>query len=322
MITARDVQSVYEVPLAFADEGLDEIMLNQLTCPTRARHRASGRSWSTACAPAGQRDHSRRRQVRRSRTRTSPSTRRCSTAAFKHRLRSNIEWIEAEELETGKGSQRSTDAVGILVPGGFGERGAGGMMKAVEVARTREHSVLRHLLGHAVGDRRVRAQRLRPGPKPTRRRWRQTPATGDLQAARPAGVDELGGTMRLGAYACQLKAGSLHAELYGGRVITSGTATATSSTRSTSTLLAKDGMKVVGHSPDGKFVEIVELPDHPWFIACSSTPSSSRSRWRRTRSSRVRRAAYGSSRRRPRRPLPRGGRHAGVSRQAPATARP
>ena len=82
---------------------------------------------------------------------------------FPHRLKVNIKWIEAEALEAPDGEALLDGADGILVPGGFGDRGTRGMMKAAQVARERGIPVLRHLLRLPVGDGRVRAQRRRPG---------------------------------------------------------------------------------------------------------------------------------------------------------------
>ena len=103
---------------------------------------------------------------------------------FAHRLKVNIKWIEAEALEEPNGAALLDGADGILVPGGFGDRGTRGMMKAAQMAREREHPVLRHLLRLPDGDRGVRAQRRRAaGGRLDRVRTRHADQ-GDLQAAR------------------------------------------------------------------------------------------------------------------------------------------
>ena len=100
------------------------------------------------------------------------------------------------------------------------------------------------------------------------------------------GVEDLGGTMRLGAQAVELAEGTRTRELYRGEpVIPSGTGTATRSTTRSAQRLVEAGLVVSGTFQEGRLVEIVELPDHPWFVASSSTRSSSRGRRGRRRSS-------------------------------------
>ena len=137
--------------------------------------------------PDGRDHHSRRRQVHRLRGLVQVAER----GALSRRLRAtglriNIQWVESEALEQEGGARLLEGAHGILVPGGFGSRGTRGMMKAAEYARHARHPLLRHLLRLPVGDRRVRAQRLRPRRRRLDRGGRSRAAQGDLQAARPA----------------------------------------------------------------------------------------------------------------------------------------
>ena len=111
----------------------------------------------------------------------------------------NIQWVEAEALEQPGGEQLLDGADGILVPGGFGDRGTRGMMTRRRDRARARHSLLRHLLRLPVGDRRVRAQRLRARPTPTRpSATPDTPHKVIYKLRDLLGVDDLGGTMRLG----------------------------------------------------------------------------------------------------------------------------
>src|SRR5262249_53909259 len=134
---------------------------------------------------------------------------------FRHRLRVNIKWIEAEALEEPGGEQLLDAANGILVPGGFGDRGTRGMMKAAQTARERAIpyfgicygfqwatvAYARHVAGLADAD----STECSP----------DTPTKVIYKLRDLLGVDDLGGTMRLGAYACELAPGSLASRVYG-----------------------------------------------------------------------------------------------------------
>ena len=192
---------------------------------------------------------------------------------FANRLRINIQWVESEALEQEGGLRLLEGAHGILVPGGFGSRGTRGMMKAAEYARRSKMPYLRHLLRLPVGDRRVRAQRLHARGRRLDRSRRGRAAQVIYKLRDLLGVDDLGGTMRLGRYECELAPGSLaRADLRRRPDLTSGTAIASSSTACTSRALREKGMRISGRSPDGKFVEIAELPGHPWFVAVQFHP--------------------------------------------------
>ena len=208
VITAKDVSTIYEVP-------------------ARARRRRARHDRAEVPAPAADRtadaavggprqpDQESRSTKSRStssastsatRIRTRASTRRCITAAFRTALKVNIKWIEAEALEEPDGAALLDGADGILVPGGFGNRGTRGMMKAAEVARERgipyfgicygfqwaTVEYARNVAGLADAD----STECNP----------DTPAKVIYKLRDLLGVDDLGGTMRLGSYACELDA--------------------------------------------------------------------------------------------------------------------
>ena len=274
VITAKDVSSIYEVPLVLAAEGLDRIVLKGLHLPYDA-------------APAMQ---SWRDLVERIRNPTDDVTvhvvgkyvgyedsykslnEALYHAGFAHRLDVRIRWIEAEALEADGGHRLLDDADGILVPGGFGSRGSRGMMKAAQVARERgipyfgicygfQWAVVeyaRHVCGFANAD----STECAP----------DTPYKVIYKLRDLLGVDELGGTMRLGSYPCELAPGTRAHEAYGVSAIAERHRHRYEFNRAFEAPLAEHGLRISGQSPDGKFVEVIELPDHPWFVAVQFHP--------------------------------------------------
>jgi CTP synthase len=191
---------------------------------------------------------------------------------FANRVKVNIQWVEAEALEERGGEQLLDDAHGILVPGGFGTRGARGMMKAAQVARDRAIPYFgicygfqwaaveyaRHVCGLAKAD----STEVSP----------EAPDKLIYKLRDLLGVDDLGGTMRLGAYPCKLTPGSLAARIYGTEVVHERHRHRYEFNCLYEETLANNGLQISGRSPDGKFVEIVELPGHPWYLAVQFHP--------------------------------------------------
>ena len=175
----------------------------------------------------------------------------------------NIRWVEAEALEQPGGEQLLDGADGILVPGGFGDRGTRGMMRAAEIARERgipyfgicygfqwaAVEYARHVCGLADAD----STECAPDTKQN-----VIYKLRDL-----LGVDDLGGTMRLGSYECKLKPGSRSHALYGSEVIAERHRHRYEFNCLFEKALTDKGLEIVGRSLDGKFVEIIELPSHP-----------------------------------------------------------
>ena len=213
VITAKDVSSIYEVPLVLAAEGLDRIVLQRLNLPrTEARMDA----WVDLVDRIKNPSDDVTIHVVGKYVGYEDSYKSLNEAlyhgGFKHRLRVNIRWVEAEALEQPGGEQLLDGAHGILVPGGFGDRGTRGMMRAAEIARERHIPYFgicygfqwaaveyaRHVCGLADAD----STECAP----------DTPNNVIYKLRDLLGVDDLGGTMRLGSYPCELKAGSLSAQ--------------------------------------------------------------------------------------------------------------
>jgi CTP synthase len=191
---------------------------------------------------------------------------------FKHRLKVHIKWIEAEALEEPNGESLLDGADGILVPGGFGDRGTRGMMKAAQIARERHIPYFGICYGfqwatveyarHVAGLPDADSTECAPDT--------QTKLIYKLRDL--LGVDDLGGTMRLGSYPCTLTPGSLAANIYGSALIHERHRHRYEFNCLYERTLTDSGLRISGKSPDGKFVEIAELPTHPWYVAVQFHP--------------------------------------------------
>jgi CTP synthase len=273
VITAKDVSSIYEVPLVFAAEGLDRIVLQRLNLP---RTEARMDEWSDLVDRIKNPTDDVTIHVVGKYVGYEDSYKSLNEAlyhgGFKHRLRVNIRWVEAEALEQPGGEQLLDGAHGILVPGGFGDRGTRGMMRAAEIARERRIPYFgicygfqwaaveyaRHVCGLSEAD----STECTP----------DTPQNVIYKLRDLLGIDDLGGTMRLGSYACELTRGSRAHQLYGQSVIHERHRHRYEFNCLYERALTEHGLEIVGRSLDGKFVEIIELPSHPWFIAVQFHP--------------------------------------------------
>jgi CTP synthase len=193
-------------------------------------------------------------------------------AGIAHRARVNIEWIESEQMNYPECREYLTGFDGILVPGGFGKRGIEGMLDAIRCAReeripyfgiclgmqTMVIEFARNVCGLAEAD----STEFNPA----------TPHRVIFKLRELKGVDELGGTMRLGAYPCRLAAESLAEAAYGVRDISERHRHRYEFNREFESILTTYGLRLTGQTPDGVYVEICELPDHPWALGCQFHP--------------------------------------------------
>jgi CTP synthase len=191
---------------------------------------------------------------------------------FSHHLKVNIKWIEAEALEQPGGPDQLDASDGILVPGGFGDRGTRGMMKAAEIARTRSIPYFGICYGFQWAT--VEYARNDAGlPDADSTECNPETSTKVIYKLRDLlGVDELGGTMRLGSYPCALAPGSLAQRIYGTSVVHERHRHRYEFNCLYERALTEHGLRISGRSPDGKFVEIAELPGHPWYVAVQFHP--------------------------------------------------
>ena len=273
VITAKDVSTIYEVPIVLAAEGLDRIVLKYLRLPQTERRI---QPWEDLVGRIRNPVDDITIHVVGKYVGYEDSYKSLNEALYHggiaHRVKVNIKWIEAEALEEPDTRSLLDDADGILVPGGFGNRGTRGMMRAAQVARERRIPYLGICYGFQWAT--VEYARNVAGL-----------ADADSTECNPdasvkviyklrdlLGVDDLGGTMRLGSYPCELAPGSLAQRVYGSNLIHERHRHRYEFNCIYERTLSEHGLKISGRSPDGKFVEIAELPGHPWYLAVQFHP--------------------------------------------------
>jgi CTP synthase len=278
VITARDVASIYECPLAFAHEGVDELVLKYLHIQAKDAdmsqwqalvHRAYNPKDEVLIGVVG-------KYVEYEDSYKSLKE-ALVHAALHYNLKLNLQWIEAEGLETKDKNDRSyepqlTGFDGILVPGGFGKRGIAGMLNGIRFAREHKVPYFGICLGmqtaciefarNVCGLDDANSSEFDPA----------TPHRVIYKLRELRGVEELGGTMRLGAWDCKLNPESNAARAYGKTEISERHRHRYEFNREYEELLTASGLRITGNSPDDTYVEIVELPDHPYFLGCQFHP--------------------------------------------------
>jgi CTP synthase len=274
VITAKDVEHIYEVPLYFAQEGLDYILLKYLGLPLHERHLEK---WEEFLETLKHPEDTVTIGIVGKYTQYEDSYKSLGEAlvhgAVANRLGVRLKWIEAEDIER-EGPAGPLEGVhGILVPGGFGERGVEGKIKAAAFARTRKIPYFGICLGMQLASIEfARAVAKLDGANSTEFDAK-TPHPIFFKLRDLLGDDTYGGNMRLGKCACDLAPGSLANKAYGDlRIEERHRHRYEFNKAAYMEPLQKAGMAFTGMSPDGKFVEIVELPGHPWFLGCQFHP--------------------------------------------------
>jgi CTP synthase len=180
----------------------------------------------------------------------------------------NIMWVQSEELEKESDENPLRMAQGIIVPGGFGYRGIEGMINAATYAREKQIPYLGLCLGmqimviefgrYAFGNEHANSTEFNP----------DTPYPVISLLPEQVHVDKKGGTMRLGEYACHLRSGTQAARVYNEQVVYERHRHRFEFNNQYRDALEQKGLIASGLSPDSRLVEIVELKDHPWMVAC------------------------------------------------------
>ena len=273
VITAVDVASIYEVPIVLGAEGLDRIVLKNLHLPPSE---SNMKAWERLVDGIKHPTDELTIHVVGKYVGYEDSYKSLNEAlyhgGFHHRLKVNIKWVEAEALEDTNSAELLDGSHGILVPGGFGDRGTRGMMAAARYAR--EHRI--PFFGICYGFQWATVEYARnvaglPDADSTECSP-DTPTKVIYKLRDLLGVDDLGGTMRLGSYACELAPGSLARAIYGTDLIHERHRHRYEFNCLYEQTLTDTGMRISGRSPDGKFVEIAEVPGHPWYVAVQFHP--------------------------------------------------
>ncbi|HET7872029.1 MAG TPA: CTP synthase, partial [Terriglobales bacterium] len=278
VVTAKDVASIYEVPLVFSREGVDKLLLRYLRIESKEPDLSR---WEELI----ERIYNPKDEVHigivGKYVEYEASYKSLKEAlvhgAVGHNLKLNVTWVEAEGLETADPKNREyevqlEDFDGILVPGGFGKRGIEGMLNAIRYAREKKVPYFGICLGmqtacieyarNVCGLRDANSSEFDPA----------TPHRVIYKLRELTGIDELGGTMRLGAWTCKLEPNSQAAKAYGKAEISERHRHRYEFNREYEAVLTGGGLRITGATPDGTYVEIVEIPEHPYFLGCQFHP--------------------------------------------------
>ena len=273
VITAKDVETVYEVPIVFRKEGLDELIVRQLKLETGPPNL---REWDAMVQKIKRPKHEISVALVGKYIGLKESYKSLAEAlvhgGVDHETRVNIHWIESEEVERRGAEQVLRDADGILIPGGFGVRGIEGKIQTIRFAREGGIPFLGLCLGmqcavielarNAAGLAEANSSEFDPhSPDPVIHLMEHQKS-----------VHEKGGTMRLGAYPCRLLDGSLAHKAYGVLEVKERHRHRYEFNNAYRDRLAAHGLVLSGLSPDGELVEIVELKGHPWFLGTQFHP--------------------------------------------------
>ena len=279
VISALDVPSIYEVPLAFHEQGLDELIVKNLGL-TEEFPSADLKGWrdlvSTIKDPSGGTVKIAIVGKYVELEDSYKSLREALThAGVANDLRVNVTWIESENLMREDYENELQDYDAILVPGGFGKRGIPGMIRAIKYARKSGTPYFGICLGMQTACIEFARDVCGLRDADSTEFNEETPFPIIFKLRDLVGVEEYGGTMRLGNWKCDLAEGSLARDVYrGAEQIGERHRHRYEFNPEYRSVLEKEGLVFSGVSPDGKFVEMIELPreTHPFFIACQFHP--------------------------------------------------
>jgi CTP synthase len=272
-VVARDVPSIYEVPLNFYKEGVDALAMKYLRLETKEPDMSK---WEDIVRRAYNPKDEVEIGIVGKYVEYEDSYKSLKEAlvhgALDANLKLKVTWVEAEGLEVEGYESQLAGFDGILVPGGFGKRGIEGMLNAIKYAREKKVPYFGICLGmqtaciefarNVCGLAKANSGEFDPA----------TPHRIIYKLRELIGVEEMGGTMRLGAWECVMEADSLAAKAYGKTDISERHRHRYEFNREYEAVLTGGGLRLTGTTPDATYVEIVEIPDHPFFLGCQFHP--------------------------------------------------
>ncbi|MCC6652228.1 MAG: CTP synthase [Candidatus Eisenbacteria bacterium] len=276
VIAATDVKSIYEVPGVFHEGGLDDLVVQMLGLPPRDVQPPDLSAWTEFVRHVTHPDRQCEIAIVGKYTHVRDAYKSVIEALVHaggaNKARVNLRWVESTDVEQKGAAELLSDVDGICVPGGFGERGVEGKIATVQFAREKSIPYFGLCLGMQVAT--IEFARHVVG-------WADANSSEfdsssehkviDLLADQANVVDK-GGTMRLGAYKCALRDGSLAARAYGASEVEERHRHRYELNNKYAQQLTSRGLVLSGKCVGRELVEIVELPDHPWFLAVQFHP--------------------------------------------------
>ncbi|HEX3121470.1 MAG TPA: CTP synthase [Candidatus Acidoferrum sp.] len=276
VISMEDVKTIYAVPVELAREGLDTQILRLLKLEEHP-HPQDLKPWIDLVHRMSHPVGEARIAIVGKYVQLEDAYKSLREAllhgGLAHDHKTFLEWIEAEEidsLETAATKLRGYD--GILVPGGFGKRGIQGMVHTIRYARENKIPFFGICLGMQCATIEYARDVAELKQADSTEFDPQTPHRVIYKLRELLGVDEMGGTMRLGAWPCKLEPGSFANRAYGKTEISERHRHRYEFNRDYEKILTGAGLRITGRTPDENYVEIVEAPDHPWFLGCQFHP--------------------------------------------------
>ncbi len=274
VIEGRDARTIYEVPLLYHEQGLDREVCRRLQLDLKEPDLRPWRAMVQRILQPTQEVEIAVVGKYTDLTDSYTSVREALThGGIANDARVNLRWIGSDEFTDQEAAALLLQGVdGLLVPGGFGVRGVEGMIEAVRWARENRLPFFGICLGMQVAIIEF-ARNVCQLPETNSSEFAvecENPVISLMSSQRD--VEDLGGTMRLGAYPCRLRPGSLVAQIYGAEQVSERHRHRYEVNNAYRDLLAEYGLRCTGLSPDGSLVEMVELPEHPWFVGCQFHP--------------------------------------------------
>jgi len=272
VITARDVGCIYEVPLALKEEGLDVLIMKALNIWTG---KPNLRKWKsiidTINNPRGEVKIAFVGKYLDLKESYKSVIESLSHGCIHHKIKLNVEYIDSEDFE--KKSEKLLEGIdGILVPGGFGDRGIEGKIKAIKYARENKIPFLGICLGMqmAVVEFARNVASLEDANSAEFKPSCKSPVISLMEEQKEK--KNMGGTMRLGGYRCSIKGGTIAENAYKSSEVTERHRHRFELNNEFRELLKSNGLIMSGVNRDNDLVEIIEIEDHPWFLGCQFHP--------------------------------------------------
>jgi len=273
VITAKDVESTYEVPLVFHKEGLDELIVKQLRLQL---NEPDLREWDRMVQRITHPEHEITIALVGKYVGLKESYKSLTEAlvhgGIRGGIRPLIRWVEAEDIEQRGAQLVLADVDGVIVPGGFGGRGIEGKIQAIRYAREQRVPFLGLCLGMQCAVIEF-ARNVAGLPDANSSEFAPNGPTSVIDLMHDQrNVEDKGGTMRLGCYPCKIEKGSRAFEAYGRTEVQERHRHRYEFNNTYRDRLVKHGLVLSGISPDRRLVEEIELQQHPWFVATQFHP--------------------------------------------------
>ena len=273
VFTAKDVSCIYEVPLFFHKEGLDDRIVSLLNIWTGRPHLEA---WEEVVKKINDPSHEVCIVIVGKYVNLTDSYKSLNEAlvhgGVANDCRVHLRFVDAERIEKEGIAHHLDGADGILVPGGFGQRGIEGMISAIQYARENRIPYFGICLGMqlAVVEYARHVCKLKKANSSEFDEKTRYPVIDFLPEQRS--VKEKGASMRLGAYTCMLEDESFAFDAYGEHEISERHRHRYEFNNEFKNILTEKGLRITGASPDGRLAEIIEFKDHPWFLGCQFHP--------------------------------------------------